>query len=83
MRIGNWFSRLFSGRNQFINPFTDGLESQICCELALNIAAMTSERISLPQNYESYGLVETQIFNKNHGDRVDQQTVDRINGVTK
>lgn len=80
MRAKNWWSREVTGRSSSPNPFRDGDASQICCEFAIHVAALTSPDIRVPEDLDSYGLVETRKFNEFFGKKQPQDLVDRING---
>ena len=79
MRAGNAGSRAFTGRNHFKNPFRDGDASQICCEFALKVAALSSADVAVPRNLESFGLIEARRFNELNGKKQPQSLINRIN----
>ena len=64
------------------NPFKDGKYSQICVEAGARVIEL-SKKVNMPGNIEDYGLREFHDFVKEHGKKVPQEKIDRINRVSQ
>jgi hypothetical protein len=82
MRLAHLFINLFKLDKQAENPFKDGEYSQVCTELGVNVIRLVRD-IVLPLNVENYGLKEFNRLDLKYGKKVDQEKIDRINGVLK
>lgn len=77
MRLFNFFNRLFRLKGKQHNPFKDGDYSQVCVEAG---GMVLSKIIELPHNFEDFGLQEFHDLVEKHGEKVPQESIDRING---
>ena len=79
MRVKNAYYRLIKSDNKAGNPFKDGHYSQICVEAGAYVIEL-AKIINMPGDVEDYGLREFYEFAKEHGVKVSQEKIDRING---
>lgn len=78
MRAKNSFYRFIGSSKRVGNPFKDGHYSQICVEAGALVLEL-AKGLDLPGDIEDYGLVEFHNFVAEHGIKVPQEKVDRIN----